>query len=126
MLKISVPIEPIPQPRPRFARGRVFQPARIVEYKRQIANVARAAVKQAAPMSGLLTCSIRLYRKYKIDSRRYGDVDNHLKAIFDALNGVVFVDDSQIVSVDCKKFTDKEKPRLELEIYESETRKILS
>ena len=48
MLKISVPIEPIPQPRPRFARGRVFQPARIVEYKRQIAKAARAAVKQAS------------------------------------------------------------------------------
>lgn len=42
------------------------------------------------------------------------DVDNCLKALFDGLNGIVFVDDSRISKVLSEKIYGKE-PRIELE-----------
>lgn len=42
------------------------------------------------------------------------DVDNCLKAIFDGLNGIVFIDDSRISRVLSEKIYGKE-PRIELE-----------
>ena len=45
-----------------------------------------------------------------------GDVDNHLKALFDGLNQIVFDDDSQITRCVVEKHTDKAEPRAEIEI----------
>lgn len=43
------------------------------------------------------------------------DIDNYIKQVFDALNGLIWEDDSQIVTVHARKFYD-EIPRLELDI----------
>ena len=67
-------------------------------------------------MTGSLCAGVKLYRRYRPTARNYGDVDNHLKAIFDGLNQLVFVDDSQIVKCVVEKFTDKDNPRVEIEI----------
>ena len=71
------------------------------------------------PLTGKLKITIDLYKNYKVDSIGYGDVDNHQKAIFDALNGICFADDSQIVEVICNKHKDKFE-RIEIEIGEVE------
>ena len=120
-LKFTVPIEPLPQPRPRFSRFGVYEPKKITEYKKAIAAVVKSAMKDIEPMTGELSAVIRLYRKYKRCSRRFGDFDNLAKAITDACNGIVFTDDSQIVRCSIEKFTDKEKPRVEVEIQELPT-----
>jgi Holliday junction resolvase RusA-like endonuclease len=44
------------------------------------------------------------------------DVDNLQKSIFDAMNKVVYTDDSRIAKVEVEKIYGKE-PRIELEIY---------
>jgi Holliday junction resolvase RusA-like endonuclease len=44
------------------------------------------------------------------------DVDNCLKALFDGLNGIVFVDDSRVSRVLSEKIYGKE-PRIEIEFY---------
>lgn len=67
-------------------------------------------------MKGEVKAHVRLYRRYKPTAQTFGDVDNHLKAIFDALNRIVFDDDSQIVRCVVEKFTDKNQPRAEIEI----------
>lgn len=119
MIKFVVEVEPLPQPRPRFSRGRCFQPKVITEYKAQIAQAAQSAMKDKEPMTGAISMSIKLYRKYKSTSRRFGDFDNHGKAVCDALNGVVYLDDSQIVKCTVEKYTDKENPRVEVQIEET-------
>ena len=118
MIKFTVEVEPLPQPRPRFSRGRCFQPKPIVEYKAAITQAARLAMANREPMTGELSAVIKLFRKYKSTSRRFGDLDNHAKAILDALNGVCFVDDSQVVKLTVEKYTDKDNPRVEVEIEE--------
>ena len=109
----------MPQSRPRFSKfGGCYEPAPMKEYKRKIAAVAKAFMQSnnLEPMTGELSASVRLYRKYKRTSRRYGDCDNLSKAVLDACNGIIYADDSQIVSCSCEKYTDKDKPRIEIEI----------
>ena len=118
MIKFAVEVEPLPQPRPRFSRGRCFQPKPIVEYKAAITQAARLAMANREPMTGAVVMTIKLYRKYKSTSRRFGDFDNHGKAICDALNGVIYLDDSQIVKCTVEKYTDKNFPHVEVEIEE--------
>jgi len=45
------------------------------------------------------------------------DVDNYIKSICDALNGVAYVDDSQIVEIRCRKYYDDgQGERVEIEL----------
>lgn len=108
MIKFCAECEPLPQPRPRFSFGRCYQPKKIVEYKQLVASAAKAAMKDLEPMTGALKLSIKLYRKFKATSRRFGDFDNHAKAICDALNGVCFADDSQVVSCTVEKIQSEQ------------------
>jgi len=73
--------------------------------------------KLALGIIGKLKITIGLYKNCKTDSIGYGDVDNHQKAIFDALNKICFADDCQIVEVVCNKHKDKFE-RIEIEIEE--------
>ena len=59
------------------------------------------------PITAPLSCVIKFYRKYKSTSRRFGDCDNLYKAVTDAMNKVVYQDDSQIVRCSVEKLTDK-------------------
>lgn len=113
-MKIIIEGDPIPAARPRFDGGRCYQPARTREYRREIEKSARLAMRGQAPMTGALSAVIKLYRKYKPTSRRFGDVDNHLKAIFDGMNQIVFADDSQIVTCAVEKHSDAQNPRAEI------------
>lgn len=118
MIEFVVNVEPLPQPRPRFSCGRCYQPARIIEYKKQVATAAKVAMCGREPVTCAVKMTVKLYRKYARCSRRFGDYDNHGKAVCDACNGVVYADDSQIVSCTIEKHTDKLNPRVEVEISE--------
>lgn len=48
--------------------------------------------------------------------RRRRDIDNGTKAFLDALTGVLWLDDSQIIKLTLYKMLDKQNPRVELEI----------
>ena len=110
--------EPVPAQRPRFSGRRCYQPARNAEYRSEVEYAARLAMRGKQPLKGALTANVKLYRKYKPTSRIFGDVDNHLKALFDGMNQIVFEDDAQIVQCSVSKHTDKKNPRAEIWIRE--------
>lgn len=117
MIKIVVDGDPIPAARSRYSVRRVvYQPKRNAEYRAKVQASARLAMGGRAPMTGAVVVNVRLYRKYKPTARNFGDVDNHLKAIFDGMNQIAFWDDSQITRCVVEKFTDKTQPRAEIEI----------
>lgn len=118
MINFTVEGEPIPQARPRFSKFGAYEPKRNTEYKKQVAQSARAVMGEREPMSGAVSMKIRLYRKFQAVSRRFGDWDNLGKAICDALNKIVYADDSQIIRCTVEKYTDKNFPRAEIEISE--------
>ena len=51
---------------------------------------------------------------------RRGDLDNYTKIMFDALNGLVWLDDSQVVEIHSFRADDKTNPRVEFLVYELE------
>lgn len=115
-IKIVVLAEPIPLARVRFSGRHCYQPKRNREYRAIVQQAARSAMKDRPPLQGEVTATVKLYRRYRPTARNYGDADNHLKAILDALNGIVYLDDAQIVRCLVEKFTDKEDPRAEIEL----------
>ena len=63
------------------------------------------------PLQGPLAVTVDLYW----GDRRKHDTDN-LKALLDALNGVVWEDDGQIVDLHARKHFDKANPRVEMSV----------
>ena len=51
---------------------------------------------------------------------RRGDLDNYTKIMFDALNGLVWLDDSQVIEIHSFRADDKINPRVEFLVYELE------
>ena len=118
MIRITIEGDPIPAARPRFSGRRCYQPKRNQEYRARVQSAAYAAMFGKQLLKGEVTAVVKLYRRYKPSARNYGDVDNHLKALFDGMNQIVFVDDRQITRCVVEKYTDKENPRAEIEIEE--------
>ena len=122
MIKFAVENEPIPQARPRFGRGKIFEPARVSKYKEEVKAAATAAMKGAIPISSAVNAKIKAFRKFKATSRRFGDADNLAKAVLDACNGIIFCDDAQITKLTVEKIQSAV-PRLEVEFSQEEIKK---
>ena len=65
--------------------------------------MGRIAMRGRPIFSNLIHVSIIIRRNIKVDSRNFGDIDNHAKAVLDAMNGVVFSDDKLVVSLNVRK-----------------------
>ena len=100
MIEIIVPGEPIPMQSFRIGyRGRHFQPARIRAAQDQVAWCAREAMAGAPPLSGPVSVVATFARK----SRRRTDLENLWKLTGDALEGIVYDNDAQIVHLELDK-----------------------
>lgn len=101
-------IDPVPKGRPRFTRsGMAYTPAKSRAFETELSYMARAQYR-GKPLEGALQVHIRCQMiKPKTVRREYPSVkpdgDNFLKAISDALNGVLWVDDAQIVDLSISK-----------------------
>jgi len=88
----------------------VYLLPKVREAKDTIGWEARAQFK-GAPLAGSLKVCIDLHWP----DRRKHDIDN-IKVLLDALSGIVWDDDGQIVDLHIRKHYDKEQPRVELEV----------
>ncbi len=66
-----------------------------------------------APFTGRIALYVHLYRGHK-----RGDADNPLKCLQDALNGIAWNDDEQIIELHVWRHDDKQNPRAEVEVRE--------
>lgn len=109
-LKFTIPVKPVPQARPRFyvKYNRVkqfigaYDTKRCKSFKEIIAWQAKKKAMEYGlkkPVTGPV--SISLAFQMGENGRGYytkrPDIDNLAKAVKDALRGVIYVDDSQIV-----------------------------
>ena len=117
MIAITINTEPLPQSRPRFGNGKVYETTALRKYKSAVALVAQRQMAGLKPLTGALQCGLKFYRNFNETSRRFGDFDNLAKAVIDALNGIAFVDDSQITKCVIEKIRS-ERPRVEIWIDE--------
>ena len=60
--------------------------------------------------------SVKVTIELHFKTKHKRDIDNYNKAILDALNGIVLVDDSQIVELNVKKYTGTGKDEIKIQI----------
>lgn len=130
--------DPVAQGRPRFSRQggfvKAYDPAKSRDYKSYVRLIA-AQNAPDSPVEGAIEFSLRIYRaipkgmpKYKREAAKAGtlrpitkpDVSNVLKGVEDALKGVWYKDDSQIVGYGVLGKWYDERPRIEIMMRELE------
>lgn len=101
MIKIVAPINPVPFKRVMTNGKRRYNNAKYTEFKEELGYFALKAMGGRAPLKGAVRIRAHFSRRKpkRITSRMWGDVDNHLKSVLDALNGICYEDDSQVVEV---------------------------
>ena len=135
-MKFTVPGEPTGKARPKVFRNGDFTkgvtPEKTVLYE----NLVKVEFQRQCPRQPIIENPVALkircfYGLAKGDSKKKQaaklagairptkkpDIDNCIKIIADALNGLAYVDDTQIVAVVAEKFF-AEIPRVEVEITE--------
>ena len=116
---IIVPGQPVGKGRPRFARGRTYTPARTKQYEQLIADQARAAVLDAGwdptplPVKLTILAQFEIPKSWTQKKKHQAllgeitpgrpDIDNIAKAVLDALNGIAYQDDAQVMQLNVKK-----------------------
>jgi Holliday junction resolvase RusA-like endonuclease len=122
MVTFMVEGTPIPKGRPRFARRGKFvstySPKTTVDYESKVSDSAKLAMGASEPLETPVGAYIYItlpvpasYSKKRTQACLSGeerptkksDIDNYCKAIFDGMNGIVFVDDSLVVSLHATK-----------------------
>lgn len=121
VVTFTVDGDPVPKGRPRFARRgqfvQTYTDSKTLEYETHVAMRARQAIGASEPLKGAL--SVFLYLRYAVPESytkkrkeacllglefpKRIDLDNVYKSITDAMNGIVYVDDSQIVEAHIRK-----------------------
>lgn len=136
MVDFIVDGEPVAKARPRFVKRQNFvqsyTPQKTKTFEQTVAEAAKKAMGASEPLEGPLALSVRIYRvipkswsKQKIkDAERNEirpiskpDIDNYIKAVMDACNGVLWVDDSQVVELHSHKAYSKY-PHVEITMFE--------
>jgi crossover junction endodeoxyribonuclease RusA len=88
----TVPGDPVPKARPRVFRSNTVTPARTIVAEDRVLQAFVRKYGYPKPLQGPVSISCWFY----MASRRRKDFDNLVKLVTDALNGVAFVDDSQV------------------------------
>lgn len=122
MIKIVVPIMPVPFPRPSSNVKRRFNPKRYSEFKDTLGIYAKIAMKGAEPFKGEVKLHADFFRPkprprkgQKPQVSFIGDTDNYLKAVMDALIGICYVDDRQVTALFGRKIFGDPLIKIELE-----------
>ena len=125
MNRLVFDIVPQAKGRPRFGNGRTFTPQRTRDFEDEIRRMAKEQYKQA-PLTGAVSLVVTFYLPIpmswskKKKENRIGqfhasrpDLDNLLKGVLDALNGVLYNSDAQVVKLSAAKFYGTQ-PRIEV------------
>ncbi|MCL1789971.1 MAG: RusA family crossover junction endodeoxyribonuclease [Peptococcaceae bacterium] len=131
MIRLEIAGIPVAQGRPRASvvagHAHVYDPANARDYKRQVRYAAQQQLGDQKPLQGPLRLSVEFYRDIPRSWSRKRqlqansgllrptskpDLDNYVKAVKDALNGVCWLDDSQVVEYGPTGKFYSDKPRI--------------
>lgn len=125
--KILIFGKPVPKGRPRFTRkGWTYTPKKTRIYEDYVKFVAISQTKIRKPIVNPIKVEISFYLQRPESRKKYPypdvkpDIDNLIKSVIDGLQGIVFHDDKQIISLHANKLYSNDKPRTEIYIQEVE------
>ena len=111
--------DPQGKARPRFTKtGRAYTPTKTADYETEIRHMAKAAMGSSEPLETPVAvfCYVTLPIPASMPKKRLAavldgserplkkpDLDNVAKAFLDAMNGIVYADDKQVVTLHCTK-----------------------
>jgi Holliday junction resolvase RusA-like endonuclease len=108
MINLKLDIDPVAKARPRFTKqGRAYTPAPTARFEQSLRRLL-APHKALAVTSGALIVSLGFWvvppkkPRQSLPSVR-PDLDNYVKAVLDAANGILWKDDGQIVELNAYK-----------------------
>jgi Holliday junction resolvase RusA-like endonuclease len=142
VIVIEMPGMPRAKDRPRFTKtGRVYSTSKTEGYEKAIGMIANLAMRGKSPfecaVAARVIANIAIPDGWTMIQRRRAiegvempistpDLDNYLKAAFDALNGIVYRDDAQIVEISARKqYADKASIRIEITPLGAEVPKLI-
>jgi Holliday junction resolvase RusA-like endonuclease len=122
VIQFTIPGQPVAKGRPKFTVqggfAKVYTPKKTADYEALIAGIATRAMAgrtpSAAPIEVMLELRMEIptsWTKAKrlaasigtVRATKKPDADNVLKGVKDACNGIVWVDDSQVVVITVRK-----------------------
>jgi crossover junction endodeoxyribonuclease RusA len=104
-MRTYIQIKPRVKQRPRLGRrGRVFTPEATLVHEAAIAEAWKKKFGRRKPLEGPVKVTVDFDKHgmwievapTELESVLRGDIDNYMKAVLDALNGIAYVDDGQI------------------------------
>lgn len=108
-MKMTLPVPPSANRYWSIWRGRAVTSGAAHAFKLLVSQ--KAKVEGHRPIEGNVVVSVEWYR-----ARKSGDLDNRLKCLLDALKGVAFLDDKQVVELHAFRRDDGRNPRVEVQI----------
>lgn len=121
-VQFSIPGQPVAKGRPKFTVqggfARVYTPKKTADYESLVAGIAKRAMGSMAPSDRAIEVLLELRMEIpvswskakrlaasegKIRATKKPDADNVLKGVKDACNGILWVDDSQVVVITVRK-----------------------
>ena len=107
LYEIRFDINPRSASRPRFTKsGHTYLAGPYKEFRKEMDVLCEDLLGDFDPLEGPLSVSTKLFVTRPQTTKLYApksDIDNYLKALFDALNAKAFEDDKQIVIVHARK-----------------------
>ena len=115
---ITIEIKPVPKKRARITRFGNYTPRETEIFERTIKMfcIKNKIIKIDGPIEIGITFYFKRPKKPKYTYPKIGDVDNYAKSVLDALNGVLYDDDSQVIVLTCRKMYD-EKDMIKIESF---------
>ena len=111
-MKITLPYPPSANRYWRHYNGRTVKSREASDYIEVAGWTARAA--GVRPTSKPVAVWAIFYRP-----RKAGDLDNRIKILLDAMEGIAYDDDRQVIELHAKLADDKDNPRVEFEVKEA-------
>lgn len=108
--------EPVPKQSYRSVKGGGYSDPRVKEWQRRVSWAATLAMQGRSMLEGPV--AIRIV--FCLSNRRRTDLDNLNKGVSDALNGIVFKDDHQVVNLHLVKHI-KKNPGILVQVFPGET-----
>lgn len=127
---IVIPGIPAAKGRPRLGKGRTYTPEKTAAWEQAAKASARAQWGTEPPLEGAVFAQVvvvlpipeswsRRQKQAALDGEDLAtgrpDLDNYIKAAFDALNEIAWRDDAQVVEVHASKAYG-ERPRVEIRV----------